>query len=101
MVGGKTVPQPSGTVRRLPQDFPHANFWPTASGLPSENLLGAFSQRPRAKGLFYLPPPAAFPLFITHSVQMFPLSPVSTAPWCFDGSLKNALYGFLFFDDLC
>ena len=40
MVGGKTVPQPSGVVRRLPQ---------------------AFSQHPRAGGL---PPPAAFPLFI-------------------------------------
>ena len=42
----------------------------TASGLPSKNLLGAFSQRHRAGGLFYLPPPAAFPLFIQQMRQL-------------------------------
>ena len=49
MVGGKTVPQPSGVVRRLP----------------------------RAGVLFYLPPPKAFPLFIPDMTNQQPDSKMS------------------------
>ena len=52
--------------------MPKVNLRPSASGLPSENLEGAFSQFRRALfeftwtlpwGMFYLPPPEAFPVF--------------------------------------
>ena len=44
--GRSNSPQALGRYEKAP-----SSLWPTASGLPSEYLLGAFSQPPRAGGL--------------------------------------------------
>ena len=66
----------SGIVRRLPQDFSQANLRPTSSGLPSENLLGPFSQGPRVLWEFTWSPPFGNVLPPT----TFGLSTVYTTP---------------------
>ena len=57
--------------------MPKVNLRPTASGLPSENLLGAFSQCPRALREFTWSPP----FWNVLPPTTFGLSTVYTRPW--------------------
>ena len=63
----------------LPQDFFQANLRATASALPSKNLLGALSQRPRAEALFL--PPTTFGLCTVYTKVLVVKQASEAAHW--------------------